>query len=445
MRFTAIFLLLCNSIWAVPSGGDFLVTSQTNEQDLGANGTIDSRFTTTNTYGSHGELLRRTERSEFDEIENYARTLVYTDSPIGFLLAMIETDSDGDGLIDLRTTFSHTFADRVLTATRTLVDRGADGTVDEIDLRTTFSHTFADRVLTVTQTLVDRGADGTVDEIDTETSTSDKGLQTSVVEFDTNADGTSDSRSINTWSYDSRRRELADVSEADHDANGTVDSRARLTWTFDNRRNQILYLGEEDNNADGKPDLISSLRDAYDDQNRHVSSISEVDFDGDGVIDESETTIFFYDDHGKLALSSSSTSEARTVFGNFTSAWFTTYAYDNDGNLLRSVTDETVDIGMFGVFKNRYIQTFSYVRRNRVLRDPSDATRPAIAPAIPTFVTGGLDVLSQVLRPHVSAPRWAPGGQKPVSPNVPLRAKTGPPDGVWLKATPDNASVVYHN
>ena len=412
MRFTAIFLLLCNSIWAVPSGGDFLVTSQTNEQDLGANGTIDSRFTTTNTYGSHGELLRRTERSEFDEIENYARTLVYTDSPIGFLLAMIETDSDGDGLIDLRTTFSHTFADRVLT---------------------------------VTQTLVDRGADGTVDEIDTETSTSDKGLQTSVVEFDTNADGTSDSRSINTWSYDSRRRELADVSEADHDANGTVDSRARLTWTFDNRRNQILYLGEEDNNADGKPDLISSLRDAYDDQNRHVSSISEVDFDGDGVIDESETTIFFYDDHGKLALSSSSTSEARTVFGNFTSAWFTTYAYDNDGNLLRSVTDETVDIGMFGVFKNRYIQTFSYVRRNRVLRDPSDATRPAIAPAIPTFVTGGLDVLSQVLRPHVSAPRWAPGGQKPVSPNVPLRAKTGPPDGVWLKATPDNASVVYHN
>ena len=70
-------------MFAAAGEGEFLVRSEVDEYDYGIDGTIDSRFTLTNSYGIHGELLQRTQSSESGGEKFYASTSVYNDSPQG--------------------------------------------------------------------------------------------------------------------------------------------------------------------------------------------------------------------------------------------------------------------------------------------------------------------------------------------------------------------------
>src|SRR5260370_17188969 len=110
----ALLLLFGNFIFAAAGPAEFLVTSEVDEFDYGSEGIIDSKCTSNNSYGIHGELLQSTQSSESLGIKFYSSTSVYNDSPQGPLLAMTETDSDGDGLIDLRTTITYSFDGREL-------------------------------------------------------------------------------------------------------------------------------------------------------------------------------------------------------------------------------------------------------------------------------------------------------------------------------------------
>ena len=242
-------------------------------------------------------------------------------TPMNYVNAIRSIDSDVDGTVDSRYTYTH---DASGNRTMEVVDSNADGTVDSHSTYTFDAHG------NWTMTESDSNADGTVD--DRITLTYDANGDRTMREQDIGADGTVDNRSIYTYDANGNQAQF----EQDLGADGTVDS--RYTYTHDANGNRTME--EVDSNADGTVDSRSTYtHDANGNQ-----TMWEYDFNADGTVDARRTST--YDANGDQTVENDYDADG-------TVDKCQTYIYDTIGN----TTMEEVDSNADGTVDSRYTYT----------------------------------------------------------------------------------------
>lgn len=274
MKKTCLFAVLLAFRTSLPlfaGGNDFVQTGSVYENHF-ANGDLNYRYSTTNAYDSRGRLFQITYDYYFPGIpgfypasENFS-TYTYIYDKHGAVVSNInEIDTNGDGIIDQRSTTSYTQLSRTQSRAITLTDLGNDGTIDQIEIQT-----FTDTKNTVT----------------------------TISDFDTNADG-------------------------------AIDSRVFDSWTYDSQQHPVYYLHTEDYNLDGKPDATIQVTNTFDPGGRQTASMLIFDSDGDGVADETRTTTYIYDERGRLLQSDVTDSNLNPIFDSSSQTIYTYDKFGN--------------------------------------------------------------------------------------------------------------------
>jgi serralysin len=269
----AILLLPLTALSAVAKDGGLFLTGSVLEQiaEIGGDGTVVSRSTTTNWFDKHGSLTR----------------------------TEIALDYNGDGVVDdsVNATYAYDKHGTELSIVQDS-DAGADGTVDTRSL-TTYTYPNANQIQAIT--LIDNGVDGKIDEVDTTTYSYEAGhLVRAVTEFDTNADGIPDSSSVETWTYDLANGQLFYLREDDFNADGIVDATRTAHYVLDDRGNPvtgaILFF---DPNAG--TDISVSVTFTYDKVGNLIQQHTEAFYPGFPAPVKTVTTLTnFYAHRGEL-------------------------------------------------------------------------------------------------------------------------------------------------
>jgi len=255
------------------------------------------------------------------------------------------------------------------------VDSNADGTVDYRNLFTYDANGYA----TVGES--DFNGDGTVDS--RATFTYDASGNRTMQESDSNVDGTVDSRI--TYTYDANGNQT--MQESDSNADGTVDS--RITYTYDANGYRTMY--EDDSNADG---TINS-RTTYTYDAKGNLTMYEADSNADGIVDSRST--YTYDASGNRTMQESDSNVDGIVDSR------TSYTYDASGNrtMIESDNDanSTIDFQIIYTFDAEgyvtveditiggtvYRQTYTYDANGNVTIEESDTNVDGTVDSHTTF------------------------------------------------------------
>ncbi len=217
----------------------------------------------------------------------------------GYLLGGNEDrDLDADGLLEYRvrhdlTNDSHGFAITEVADT----DVGVDGIVDS---RVSFNNTFDSRHnFTAGVTESDHELDSIADERQTVDATYDARDRILKVtyRFDDDANGVADSRFSTSYEYGSGPGATGAVDEQDYENDGIVDLRAVTTTAYvGGNVDSTLY--EYDGEADGTFEYRQRRTFTYDAEQRLISEDDFVDYDGDRIFDQLVRITHHFDDIG---------------------------------------------------------------------------------------------------------------------------------------------------
>lgn len=217
----------------------------------------------------------------------------------------------------------------------TQVDQGADGIVDSTLTRTNFVDARG-LLLGAIDRSVD--GDGNLTSLNTTTFTwaNKNRVLTEVDEFEYYA-ADFKSRTTTTWDY-SDPKSVRAISLQDTGADGTVDSETLATYTYDRRTGVEHILDEFDDNLDGIPDgsFTITISNSVDRLTRTQTYTSSGDYDDDGIADWSSTDILTIDRQGDITSDLGETYDSTGVI-MYTST--TNYRYDAKGNLMETKTD----------------------------------------------------------------------------------------------------------
>ncbi len=149
----------------------------------------------------------------------------------------------------------------------------------------------------------DTDADGVVDLIGVSTYTYERDgsswRMVVVGRVDTNADGVIDYQYTETSTYDAHGNLAVLVAEPDYDGNGVTDYRLTVAYTYDAHNNPVQVVQETAFDHPGLPDVRNVTTMTYDAEGNITSTV--IDTGGDGVIDGVITYTNAYDSRGRLA------------------------------------------------------------------------------------------------------------------------------------------------
>ncbi|HET9862138.1 MAG TPA: hypothetical protein VFP37_01740 [Steroidobacteraceae bacterium] len=240
-----------------------------------------------NHYDAGGNLLDSDEQHDGDgtgeHLLRLRRTLTNDDH--GFAVADVaDSDNGADGTIDSRRSTSFTFdARHNVTQMTEELDFGVDAVANE---RHTVeaSYDTSDRQLELTAR-TDHDADGrfesSIHEI-FEYGGAAPGATRHVQVHDFNEDGVADSRTVTTSSHDDAGFLLTELNEYDADADGTPELVARTTFTYDAQHRILQQDDRVDHDVDGEFEELNRVTHTYDAMGNPLTVLSEFDI-VDGV------------------------------------------------------------------------------------------------------------------------------------------------------------------
>ncbi len=286
---------------------NFRVLSSINEEDIGADGTIEARVTQNYTYAedaiSYEYVLiddddgdganpgaRQTRSRIFDENGN----------PISLVVG---DDSDNDGTLESVTTQTDTYENNLWMTQVEEFDSGNDGTVDS---RTTLALTYDTQGKMINRVLTN----------------------------DYDGDGNLEQRQTTTLSYDSEGRILSEVIATDSEDDGVINSVYNRSYSFDSNGNEIEAIESLDLDGDGpNPADISRITQTYDDNNRVLMRVIEEDNNSDDVIEYRSTFNYTYTTEGLIASETLTSDSDGDGDSGTIRVDAITYEYDAQGNM----------------------------------------------------------------------------------------------------------------
>ena len=253
-----------------------------SDEDSDGDGTADYR--TTNRYTADGLLSAILVDADIDGETDSASYRYYRSSPHGYAprgetnyypATRIEYDHDGDGRIDVISSYTYDEAGNII---RMEDDADADGLPDYIITRT-----YDESSILLHETR-DYDGDGIAESVTTGSHTGSR----SQLSFDPDNDGIIDMTSLTIW--DDSGNPLSVKTDRDND--NVWDK--EIVYTYDENGRLLTYSSDRD--ADGNIDSIRTY--TYDDTGKRLTYI--YDSAGDGIPDLIETSA--YDDGGNLIL-----------------------------------------------------------------------------------------------------------------------------------------------
>jgi hypothetical protein len=197
----------------------------------------------------------------------------------------VDYDTDGDGVLDLRTLVENTYDGDTLTSTRYSEDQGADGSFNYVTT-TYYTVNAAGQPLSI---LVesDSDGDGTVDGRSSEAFTyDDTGL---IVTHEGSSDKSGDGQAKSTFAYHYAYTALGNMASAhavfDHDGDGTTDSATLEEYAYNEAGQPLTLTTHTDENGDGVYDQTT-----VSDQTKVYQPV-EGQETGDGDTSEVVTTV----------------------------------------------------------------------------------------------------------------------------------------------------------
>jgi hypothetical protein len=213
---------------------------------------------------------------------SHSVTRSYYDGRHNHVSSTTETDSDGDGVIDARSSYS------------TPVD--AQERQSQIVLET------------------DDNADGVIDSRTmTKTDYRTDGTHVTVEENDSNADGTIDSRSVTTELYDRAGWLVWQEFAGDFDNDGVVDTRFRLDLEYDAEHRVIGERQSRDFDGNGVSENLSTRVSTFDSSGSLLMTTLSYDYSSDSVIDYQQTESHEYGTSGELLSGATHTSPSPSL------------------------------------------------------------------------------------------------------------------------------------
>jgi len=266
------------------------------QEDAGANGSIDSETVVVFTHDAYGRQLesRLSVDTDYDgdadilEVDSYTR-----DARGNLLRALIEIDDQADGDVDSRyvTDYTCNASNRQLTSSYTR-DLDGDGHIDS-----------------AWHSVATYAASGTRQTYDDEYDTDGDGVyeQKSLSRYVYDAAGNATSsitdyedtwgayRTSGEFSYGPDRRPLSSVYSFDDRVDGTVDSVIRQNYAYDANGFQLSwkYVSEAVSTG-GFGSWVDSASYTYSAAGAETSSMSGTDFDNDGDLELSRRTTIEY-------------------------------------------------------------------------------------------------------------------------------------------------------
>ncbi|MCP4412234.1 MAG: hypothetical protein GY808_06660 [Gammaproteobacteria bacterium] len=188
---------------------------------------------------------------------------------VSFVSTKLETDGDGDGIID--DIMYSIFDECAVIETRS--DSDADGTIDAI------AYIIYDTGKYTTIVKSDHDADGNIDSVSYSWGENSAGEERMITEEDLDADGT-----IDSFTYSVYIDECSSAIMKSYEGTGSYDGTGNLIrvtyYTKDANGNTVIE--ESDNDADGLIDEITYME--YDED--CIAILHEIDLDNDGKIDQ---------------------------------------------------------------------------------------------------------------------------------------------------------------
>ncbi len=253
-------------------------------------------------------------------------------TPMIDAIATFEIDTNGDGTVDSRLTYSY---DPNGNKTLEEHDHNGDGIVDSRSILAYDTDGY--------KTLQQRDS---TNNIGRSLFKYDANGNWTLVEDDVGVDGTVNSRTSFRFDVNGRRT----MEERDSDADGSIDS--RVSYTYDD--NGKLSLREYDDDANGSADSLTIH--SYDDNGNQT--LEEFDSDADGMVDH--RTVLTYDGNNNLTLAAVDNNGDSTADSRYA------YSYDANGNKTLLENDYNVDGAV------DYRETYSFDTNNNLTQATSD-------------------------------------------------------------------------
>ena len=270
----------------------------------------------------------------------------------------VQNDEDGDGTVDETTTYEFSYdSSGMVTATSRVEDSNADGVIDsryETDYGWTESQKPQSRDIRE-----DNDANGEFERVTRltwaynefdarlrETSVTSR-VQSGLMETET---------VIMSFMYDQEQRLVGTVADYDTNTDGTVDSRKRSVFKYDDRGNRTFNSSITDSNNDGDADQIYDVIEEYNDDNKVTLRRFERDFNGDGALDNLQEYRFTYVNG---LLTKEDTYRDGNNDGVIDWAWEREYEYDEQG--VRTKRIERYDTNRDGTYENVFAVLFEEV------------------------------------------------------------------------------------
>ena len=309
-----------------------------------------------------------------------------------------ESDFDNDGQFDFgtQTTFRYdAFGNRVLdlhvdssSTSRTertfdadqrevrsvlTYDEGSDGTIEDTEVQET-TYDAAGRVLSFRSEYTPSVGDSAVSQTDFTYDAGGNLIQSSS-SIDNDNDGTADFAIATLYVY-SGSVVLLTTRTTDIGGDGSIDSVTLTTYSYDSNNRLLSETERSDIDNDGSDDSINVVFHAYDGQGQLISTIYQSDYQGDSIFDYRQEDAFTYDANGNETLSTSTFDNDNDGTLDFMRSRASTY--DASGN--RIVDDQTVDNGADGTIDQRNLIQSTYDDAGQALLIVEELTFPQGGP-----------------------------------------------------------------
>jgi hypothetical protein len=321
------------------------VVVQVLDDDIGGDGAIDSRATTTTSYDAHGRVIESVTAwdDHADGLIEETDTTAYEYDQRGRPVSYLESNSNQDRFL-VTSTYDHTgrlsqslgvqyslgalFDQFTLTVT---YDQHGNvtGIVRNDDFTSpggyyteqTWTYAYDDHGNPVRVDWVGTDGTNTAREHTVSTYSQRSDRLTYVDAFDANDDGGIDQTVSITDTYDQRDRLVRDVFTF---MTPLSSYRTTVTNEYDSRGLLVRRVQENDNGVNGTVDGRSTTTDTYDQRGHLLSQEVAFDAGADGTIESRDVTTDTYDQRGDLVQQLRRFSSAGSVVEN----WTTSFTYE---------------------------------------------------------------------------------------------------------------------
>ncbi|MEZ4705336.1 MAG: hypothetical protein R3A11_09145 [Bdellovibrionota bacterium] len=249
-------------------------TSQTFSHDKDGNGTSDSKSLTTYTYNANGQIETSERKNDLDANGTFDNTNIeiFTYNAKGEKISYeYKKDNNANGTYNFQalTTYTYNTIGNLLMED-TLVDNNFDGT---FEWRSTYTYSYdanGNRLSKLHES--DSDNNGSVDYKELYTYTYDARKNQLSENFKEYTNGITLSQStFYTREFDLRNRMISSILKSDSNGDGTVDSISTSSKSFDPKGNLTKRNSGEDQDANGTIDFSTEDTWTHDDQNLEIS------------------------------------------------------------------------------------------------------------------------------------------------------------------------------